>query len=173
MKLLIAIPSVFAVGLLALVIYTLSHRASLKKECTTIQTELTRTRESLLTTTENLLQQRPDTTKIATIIESRPLANLVPLILAFHAVLGPQWPIRIFHTSQNALLLQASPHIQRMVDKRQADLQMLPPDANFSTHEPVSVLRYSMALGTLSPGDTYLHLSGRLNAMCQLATKRR
>ncbi|KAL8758146.1 MAG: hypothetical protein Q9184_004014 [Pyrenodesmia sp. 2 TL-2023] len=137
-KLLIAIPSVVAVVLLALVTYTLSHGASLRRECTTIKTELTTTRENLLTTTENLLRERPDTTKIATIIESRPLANLVPLILAFHAVLGPRWPIRIFHTSHNALLLQTSPHIQRMVDKGQANLQMLPPDANFSTHEPVS-----------------------------------
>jgi hypothetical protein len=34
--------------------------------------------------------------KVATIIETRPLDTLVPLILHFSAVLGPEWPIVVF-----------------------------------------------------------------------------
>ncbi|KAI4112745.1 MAG: hypothetical protein LQ338_008280 [Usnochroma carphineum] len=137
-KILIAVPCVFAVIFLALVIYALSHGASLKRECSAIRTELATTKESLSTTNQKLSLQAPDTNMIATIIEGRPLANLVPLILAFAAVLGPRWPIRIFHTAENAVLLQKSSYVQRMIDNGQADLQMLPPDANFTTHEPVS-----------------------------------
>ncbi len=129
-RLMIAISIVSAIFLLVLFVYTLIDAAALRGEYAAIQTEQTTTREGLVTATESLLQQRPDTTKIATIIESRPLANLVPLILAFHAVLGPRWPMRIFHTAQNALLLQQSAHIQRLVDKGQADLQMLPAEVN-------------------------------------------
>lgn len=77
-------------------------------------------------------------TKIATIIENRPLANLVPLILAFSAVLGPSWPIRIFHSPQNTNLFTSSPSITRLMESDQVTLRLLPPGLNFTIHEPVS-----------------------------------
>ncbi|KAL8947851.1 MAG: hypothetical protein Q9222_005909 [Ikaeria aurantiellina] len=138
MRLLVAVPSIFALVFLVIIVYTLQHGASLQRECLTVHTELTTTKENLSTTNEKLSQQAPDTTKIATIVESRPLANLVPIVLAFSAVLGPRWPIRIFHTSENAALLYRSLYIQRMIDHGQLDLQLLPPNVNFTTHEPVS-----------------------------------
>ncbi|KAL8963061.1 MAG: hypothetical protein Q9193_000635 [Seirophora villosa] len=80
----------------------------------------------------------PPSTKIATIIENRPLANLIPLILAFSAVLGPSWPIRIFHSPQNTRLFTTSPRITRLIESNQVTLRLLPPGLNFTTHEPVS-----------------------------------
>ncbi|KAL8907344.1 MAG: hypothetical protein Q9207_001462 [Kuettlingeria erythrocarpa] len=63
-----------------------------------------------------------DPNKIATIIENRPLANLVPLILAFSAVLGPTWPIRILHSPQNTKLFTSSPSITRLIESNQENL---------------------------------------------------
>ena len=88
--------------------------------------------------TDKVLSSSPDQTKIATIIENRPLANLIPLILAFSAVLGPSWPIRIFHSHQNDVLFKSSPSINRMIDSNQVTLRYLPPGLNFTVHEPVS-----------------------------------
>ncbi|KAL9604107.1 MAG: hypothetical protein Q9219_000695 [cf. Caloplaca sp. 3 TL-2023] len=137
-KIWFAVPGVLAIVFLALAIYTFTHNASLGRECSTIRTELAVTNDSLRTANDKLSNHVPDPTKIATIVETRPLANLIPLILVFHSVLGAQWPIRIFHSPQNAPLFQKSLHIQRMVENRQIDLQMLPSDLNFTTHEPVS-----------------------------------
>ncbi|KAI4121983.1 MAG: hypothetical protein LQ338_006053 [Usnochroma carphineum] len=80
----------------------------------------------------------PDSTKIATLIENRPLANLIPLILAFSAVLGPSWPIRIFHSPQNSKLFTSSPSMTRLLESNQLTLELLPPGLNFTVHEPVS-----------------------------------
>ncbi|KAL8946464.1 MAG: hypothetical protein Q9222_007144 [Ikaeria aurantiellina] len=80
----------------------------------------------------------PNNTKLAVIIENRPLTNLVPLVLAFSAVLGQQWPIRIFHSNQNALVLDTPP-IQKLVDNGHVTLQLLPAEDTFTSHEPVSV----------------------------------
>ncbi|KAL8735241.1 MAG: hypothetical protein Q9181_002895 [Wetmoreana brouardii] len=77
----------------------------------------------------------PDPTKIATIIEDRPLANLVPLILAFSSVLGQGWPIRIFHGPQNVRLLETSIPMKRMIESGHVTLQRLPENFEFTDLE--------------------------------------
>ncbi|KAL8714314.1 MAG: hypothetical protein Q9220_001645 [cf. Caloplaca sp. 1 TL-2023] len=81
-------------------------------------------------------------TKIATIIENRPLSNLIPLIASFHSVLGPEWPIRVFYGPNNARLLKTSPLIRRMMDQGHITLQALPsdPEYQFTVHEDVSAV---------------------------------
>ncbi|KAL8646980.1 MAG: hypothetical protein Q9210_005825 [Variospora velana] len=92
-----------------------------------------------LPTSKNTFPSSLDSAKVATIIEDRPLANLVPLILAFSAVLGPTWPIRIFHTPHNTKLFTDSPSITRLIESNQVTLRLLPPGLKFNSHELVSV----------------------------------
>lgn len=89
-------------------------------------------------TSESTAPPSLDSGKVATIIENRPLANLVPLILAFSAVLGPTWPIRIFHSPHNTRLFTGSPFITRLIESNQLSLGLLPPGLEFTSHEPVS-----------------------------------
>lgn len=76
--------------------------------------------------------------KVAVILETRPLENLLPLILHFSSVLGPQWPIHIFTSPLNAMSLQLSAAFNRLLHAKQIQLRDLPhgllPD--FPIHEP-------------------------------------
>lgn len=70
---------------------------------------------------------------VAAIIETRPLANLIPLIGAFSFVLGPDWTFRVVHGIENTELLSASPLIQRLINSSQLKLIQLPQDTNLTT----------------------------------------
>ncbi|KAL8714312.1 MAG: hypothetical protein Q9220_001643 [cf. Caloplaca sp. 1 TL-2023] len=124
--------SCFAVVSLTLLIYTFGRLPA------TRNTECYNNISLPSATPVNLAPAGPDTSKIATIIENRPLANLIPLILSFSAVLGSSWPIRVFHSPQNAMLFENSPPIRRLRENGQLSMQLLPGSLNFSSHEPVS-----------------------------------
>ncbi|KAL8757028.1 MAG: hypothetical protein Q9184_004319 [Pyrenodesmia sp. 2 TL-2023] len=126
----VAISFFFILVVLALILYALGRLpAARSRDCS----ELRLNASAPMTSVSPI-----DPTKIATIIENRPLANLVPLILAFSAVLGPSWPIRILHSPQNTNLFTSSPSITRLIQSNQVTLDLLPPGLNFTTHEPVS-----------------------------------
>ncbi|KAL8635013.1 MAG: hypothetical protein Q9228_007454 [Teloschistes exilis] len=126
------IASLFGLFSLFLIIYASSHllRAQ-SNSCPEYNSTLT-------ALTQNIAPPVPEITKIATIMENRPLANLIPIILAFSSVLGQGWPLRIFHSAQNVRLLKSSPAIQRMIESGHLTLQELPRTLDFDSHEPVS-----------------------------------
>ncbi|RDW60258.1 hypothetical protein BP5796_11864 [Coleophoma crateriformis] len=75
------------------------------------------------------------TTKVATIIEDRPLDTLVPLLLHFSSVLGPEWPI-ILYTSQD--ILPISRPFQRAINESRITIRALPSEVHFTSQESVS-----------------------------------
>ena len=76
--------------------------------------------------------------KVAVIIENRPSANLVPLILHFKSVLGPEWPIKVFHSAENLNIFSDSPAFQRQTSSGHIDLHQLPSNITLKDHESVS-----------------------------------
>ncbi|KAL8775312.1 MAG: hypothetical protein Q9209_000319 [Squamulea sp. 1 TL-2023] len=78
--------------------------------------------------------------KAAVIIEGRTLANLVPLILHFSSVLGPEWPIKILHTAENRDLFYISPAFQRQTASGHITLQQLPSNVTLNRHAAISEL---------------------------------
>ncbi|KAI4250440.1 MAG: hypothetical protein L6R40_000038 [Gallowayella cf. fulva] len=76
--------------------------------------------------------------KAAVIIEGRNSPNLVPLILHFSSVLGPEWPIRVLHTAENRDLFSISPAFQRQTSSGHITLQQLPDNITLSDHGAVS-----------------------------------
>ncbi|KAJ3024203.1 hypothetical protein HKX48_004476 [Thoreauomyces humboldtii] len=91
---------------------------------------------SALRTTKDALGPRRRT--IAAIVESRPLKNLLPVILHFSGVLGPDWPIHIFKGPPNEALLASSPAIRRLIRSGGIVLHDIPADAKFRDHMEVS-----------------------------------
>ncbi len=75
------------------------------------------------------------TNNVAAIIENRPLSRIVPLLLHFSGVLGPEWPIFLF-TSQDIDSLSAP--IKRLVDERRLTVRFLPPTVDFTKRLDVS-----------------------------------
>ncbi|KAL8676608.1 MAG: hypothetical protein Q9186_006893 [Xanthomendoza sp. 1 TL-2023] len=92
----------------------------------------------LTTAPEKFSRQPSNLTKVASIIEDRPLATLVPLILTFSFALGPDWPIRVFHGSRNVALLKTSPPIQRLIESGGISLHLLPAGIDRSTSGSIS-----------------------------------
>lgn len=68
--------------------------------------------------------------KVASVVETRPLKTIIPIILHFASVLGPEWPI-LFFTRQSTLKTlavygQGSQPFRRMVASGQVKLVELP-----------------------------------------------
>ena len=76
--------------------------------------------------------------KVAAIIETRPLPNLIPLILHFAAVLGPEWPIVVFTSSETINHFTSAAAFQRYTDQGRFFLKALPPTTSFNDRESVS-----------------------------------
>jgi hypothetical protein len=72
---------------------------------------------------------------VAVIIEDRSVENLVPLLLHFSSVLGPDWPI-ILYTSRDVVPDSAPLH--RAIEKRRIAIRMLPSDVHFNNQQSVS-----------------------------------
>ncbi|EPE28100.1 hypothetical protein GLAREA_04891 [Glarea lozoyensis ATCC 20868] len=80
--------------------------------------------------------------KVAVIVETRPTRNLLPIILHFASVLGPEWPI-IFLTRESVInTLQAhaqgSHPFKRIVKSGQVKIIELPSDPPLLEYEGVS-----------------------------------
>ena len=76
--------------------------------------------------------------KAAVIVENRVLANLIPIILHFSSVLGPEWPIHVFTGEENQRILLQSFPFQRGVSAGRFHIRLLPPDTPLNTHASVS-----------------------------------
>jgi hypothetical protein len=75
---------------------------------------------------------------VAVILDTRPLEKLVPLILHFSSVLGPQWPIHIFTSPLNEKAFSQSPSFVRQLNTGNMRFRELPDGlpADFEFHEP-------------------------------------
>ncbi|KAH9906370.1 hypothetical protein F4778DRAFT_644739 [Xylariomycetidae sp. FL2044] len=84
------------------------------------------------------------TDRVAIIIEDRPTVNLIPLMLHFHSVLGPEWPIILYTVPGTADALQeASAPFSRAVNESRVEIRYLPEDVSFASHRSVSVFLMS------------------------------
>lgn len=79
------------------------------------------------------------TDRAAVIIENRPLENLVPVILHFHSVLGPQWPVIFYTTPSTAANFSTSAPFTRAVEEGGIMVRYLPDTVSFSDHHAVSL----------------------------------
>lgn len=77
-----------------------------------------------------------ESSKVAVIIESRPLENLVPLLLHFSSVLGDEWPVVLF-TSLAHIVDSAS--LRRAISEGRIIVRNLPEGVKFETHFDVSL----------------------------------
>ncbi|KAI9744099.1 MAG: hypothetical protein M1818_002251 [Claussenomyces sp. TS43310] len=92
--------------------------------------------------------------KVAAIIEDRPLDSLMPVILHFSSVLGPEWPIVLF-TSMD--IAPNSAPIQRALKEKRLFIEPLPPSVHFSSHKSVSAfLTKPWLWNRLAPADHVL-----------------
>lgn len=80
--------------------------------------------------------------RVAVIIETRPLRTLIPLILHFASVLGPQWPILFFTRPSTVGTLaafgQGSAPFKRMVKNGQVKIIELPTDQYMKNYLGIS-----------------------------------
>ncbi|KAI1742167.1 hypothetical protein F4680DRAFT_41977 [Xylaria scruposa] len=72
--------------------------------------------------------------RVAVIIEDRPLGNLIPVILHFHSVLGPEWPIILYTSPATASELLRSTPFSRAVSSSEIEIRHLPHDTTFDSH---------------------------------------
>ncbi|RFU24001.1 hypothetical protein B7463_g12337, partial [Scytalidium lignicola] len=96
--------------------------------------------------------------KVATIIENRALDNLIPLILHFSTVLGPEWPIVLF-TDPSLLQLPdfKSPAFARLVNSGHISIIPLGEDVHFADSVAVSTfLTNPWVWEQLAPADHVL-----------------
>ncbi|KAJ3024255.1 hypothetical protein HKX48_003080 [Thoreauomyces humboldtii] len=75
---------------------------------------------------------------IAAIVDGRPMANLLPSVIHFSAVLGEDWPIHIFKGPDNTEMLNSSPAIQKLLATGGIVLHDIPSWARFNDHMQVS-----------------------------------
>jgi hypothetical protein len=85
------------------------------------------------------------TNKVAVITDTQYTSRLIPLILHFHAVLGPDWPI-VFYTSQETLTQHLQPEAQkgsaiwrRAVDDGRIQVRTIPAEFNLTSRDGVNV----------------------------------
>jgi hypothetical protein len=80
----------------------------------------------------------PPPKNAAVILDTRPLEKLVPLILHFATVLGPQWPIHIFTSPINEKAFTQSPSFVRQLNAGNIIFHDLAPGmpSDFPFHEP-------------------------------------
>jgi len=76
------------------------------------------------------------TGNVATIIDTRPLDHLMPLLLHFSSVLGPEWPIILFTAYENSI--PPSAPFKRLIDEHRIAVKFLPPTVDFSKRLDVS-----------------------------------
>jgi hypothetical protein len=75
--------------------------------------------------------------KIAMIVETRMLDNLVPLLLQFSTVLGPTWQVQLF-TMENVWVMPDSAPFRRALRQGAIQVKYLPPDTDLHKWEDVS-----------------------------------
>ncbi|KAI8909848.1 hypothetical protein DFJ77DRAFT_107495 [Powellomyces hirtus] len=75
---------------------------------------------------------------VGVFVEARPLSNMIPVLLYFAGYLGPTWPIHVFHSLENAPLLNSSSAISAHVARGSIILHLLPEGTALTSHDAVS-----------------------------------
>ncbi|KAI1282465.1 hypothetical protein F5Y07DRAFT_240522 [Xylaria sp. FL0933] len=95
---------------------------------------------------------RKHTDRVAVIVEDRPLGNLIPVLLHFHSVLGPEWPMILYTSKRTATTLltssSSSSPFSRAVASSAIEIRHLPPNTTFASHASVSQFLASPFLWT-------------------------
>jgi hypothetical protein len=78
------------------------------------------------------------TDRVAVIIEDKPRSNLIPLILHFHTVLGPSWPIIIYTATENVGTFSVSAALSRHIRSGAISIRILPPTVMFTNADSFS-----------------------------------
>ncbi|KAI0552911.1 hypothetical protein F4679DRAFT_532888 [Xylaria curta] len=86
--------------------------------------------------------------RVAVIIEDRPLGNLIPVILHFHSVLGPEWPIILYTSPSTASESLRSAPFSRAISSSEIEIRHLPHETAFNSHASVSAFLASPFLWT-------------------------
>ncbi|CZR62598.1 uncharacterized protein PAC_12495 [Phialocephala subalpina] len=96
--------------------------------------------DATASTTENAYGVIKD--KVAVISDTQYTSRLIPLILHFHAILGPSWPI-IFYTSQETITKHFTPSSSsiwnRAVDDRRIQIRTILPEHNLTSRYGVNL----------------------------------
>lgn len=78
-----------------------------------------------------------DRTRVAVLIEDRPLPYLIPLLLHFMSVVPPEWSFRFMGSEDSIKLMESNPTIRRYLEAKKLFLDMIPyhivPGVNVST----------------------------------------
>ncbi|KAK8114322.1 uncharacterized protein PG998_001189 [Apiospora kogelbergensis] len=82
---------------------------------------------------------RKHTDRVAIIVENRPLLNLIPTMLHFHTVLGPEWPMIFYTVPSTSEKFNQSAVFSRAVAEGHITIRHLPPQFTFDTHHSVSL----------------------------------
>ncbi|KAI4161572.1 MAG: hypothetical protein L6R39_000062 [Caloplaca ligustica] len=77
-------------------------------------------------------------TKVAFLVENRPLAMLAPLILHFMGVLPPDWRFRFMGSSESVRSVKRSRAIRHQVDAGKLDLTYIPSNMTTGGQEQIS-----------------------------------
>lgn len=82
--------------------------------------------------------------KVAVILETRPLSHLLPLILHFSSVLGPEWPIYVFTPPSVVNMLQKSAAFNRSIEDGKVEIRGLPMGVavDYPFHDPVKRAKF-------------------------------
>lgn len=101
-----------------------------------ITRELVATDESGLTGVETPLGVL-DRTRVAVLIEDRPLPYLIPLLLHFISVVPPEWSFRFMGSEDSIKMMESNPTIRRYLEGNKLFLDLIPyhlvPSVNVST----------------------------------------
>jgi hypothetical protein len=100
--------------------------------------------------------------KVAVIVETRPLQSLIPLILHFASVLGPEWPILFFTRASTVSTLSAFGHgsqpFKRLVNSGQVKIIELPTDPYLGNYLGLShFLASEWFWGQMGPAEYMLN----------------
>lgn len=77
-------------------------------------------------------------TKVAFLVENRPLAVLAPLILHFMGVLPPDWRFRFMGSAESVRSVKTSRAIRHQVDAGKLDLTYIPSNMTTGGQEQIS-----------------------------------
>lgn len=78
-----------------------------------------------------------DRTRVAVLIEDRPLPYLIPLLLHFISVVPPEWSFRFMGSKDSIIMMESNPTIRRYLEAKKLFLDLIPyhivPGVNVST----------------------------------------
>lgn len=78
-----------------------------------------------------------DRTRVAVLIEDRPLPYLIPLLLHFISVVPPEWSFRFMGSQDSIKMMESNPIVRRYIEAKKLFLDLIPyhivPNVNVST----------------------------------------